>query len=104
MLCPNCNIRKAKVHAIFGFVNCSRCNNNLDIAIPSKSVEFTTDSIREQREAHFDDIHPFHYKGQASKEWIERFGADKAKLHGLTDKEIKNAKYVHNYDRYYKKH
>ena len=88
MLCLNCNLYETRLHPTLGYVNCDNCLNK-PMAVPNRCIEFTTDSIREQRKAHFDDIHPFHNKGEASKEWIVRYGVKKAKQHGLTDKEIK---------------
>lgn len=66
-------------------------------------MEFTTESIKEQRKEYSRDIVPMHNRGELNKDWLDIYGPTNAKKHGFTDKEIKDAKYA-NFDTYYDKH
>lgn len=103
MLCPTCHTHSANVHPILGILPCSICNKkHQQLQGSSSLVEFTTDSIREQRKAYWRDILPSHNRGELNKAWLDRWGTKKAKERGFTDSEIKHAKYNWNHEGYYK--
>jgi len=101
--CPICRDNDAIEDPYYGFLPCLPCTEKQrKLKRPNRNVELVPDRIKEDRRAYFDDYHPPHRKGQLSKEWVNRWGADKAKKRGFSDKEIKNAKNVWNDDRFYK--
>lgn len=57
-------------------------------------VEFTSESIKNQRKEFHNDILQPHRKGQLSKEWVKVYGKKQAKKRGFSDKEINEAKNV----------
>lgn len=93
VMCPNCGERPAVLHPQFGYIPCTECQEK-DLVNPNKQVEFTSESIKDQRKQYFDDIHGSHRSGVASREYRDRWGRDAMKRQGFTDKEIDNAKYV----------
>jgi hypothetical protein len=78
------------------------CQKRLDsLKKPGGQVEFTTESIKDQRRAYQNDIEQPHRKGQLNKKWLELYGKEKAKKMGFTDQEIAHASYVYDEDKYY---
>lgn len=105
MLCKQCNQNPAFVHPAFGILACEECRGiQAILPKPGKQTEFTSQDIKEQRKAYSDDILQTHNRGQLSKEYLDRYGVQAVKRRGFSDKEIKNAKYVWNDDKYYKEH
>lgn len=104
MKCNICHIGKARIHPRYGLLPCLSCEKKqASLRSPLTPVEFTSESIKEQRKAYRKDFLPMHNRGELDKGFVERYGAKKAKEHGFTDKEIKNARYVWSgKDEYYK--
>lgn len=104
--CPSCHIGKAKLHPIYGLLPCAKCQKKHQQLVSAKDqVEFTSDSIKLQRQTYRSDYLPMHNRGYLDKGWLDKYGAKKAKQHGFSEKEIKNAKYVWSgVDEYYKDH
>lgn len=97
MKCLVCKKNEAVVHHSYGIIPCDACRSKQKHKV-SKQVEFTTDSIREQRKQYKDHlIQPFR-KGILSKEYIELHGTK-----GITvsKDEVKKAKYVWQDEQYY---
>jgi len=103
-LCVSCRKTNRQVHPILGVLPyCQSCQLLQDASI-KKVPEMAGESIKNNREMHWDDIHPAHYKGHASREFLEKYGKKAMLRQGFSEKEIKEAKYVYNSDRYYKRH
>ena len=105
-MCIRCGKNESIYDPVYGKLPyCLDCQKQqADLTRPGQIPEMTSDSIKEGRKMYYDDIHPAHYKGQASREFLERWGEKAMKRQGFTDKEIKNSKYVYaGNDTYYKK-
>src|SRR5260221_35954 len=101
MKCPICHTYEASHHILYGYLPCLQCQERqAHLPRAGDQVEFVPERIREDRKAGFDDIHPAHRKGNASKEFKDKWGAAAMKRQGFSDKQIKNAKNVWNDDRY----
>lgn len=88
--CPTCGKNEAQVHKTYGLIACQECQG---VKTVKRGVEFTTESIKNQRRAYFTDIvQPYSADGILSKEWLESYGTTGIKA---TKKEIKNAKYIY---------
>ena len=98
-LCPNCR-KPSKRHPIYGVVLCRDCQKKQHQRV-SKQIEFTSESIKEQRKQFSGDIEGLHRKGYLNKTWLDRYGAAKAKERGFKDEEIAKAKYVYSDNFYY---
>lgn len=101
MKCPNCGSNEAKVDSQLGIIPCAPCASHPH-PIPHKQIEFTSESIKEQRKTFSSDIRPAHRKGELDRGFVEKYGAKKAKQQGFSDREIHNAKYVWGVDDYYR--
>lgn len=106
MICPVCHIGTARNHPIFGILPCPKCQSKHKLLQGlSPRVEFTSESIKLQRQAHLEDITPMHNLKGLEKSWLDKYGPKKAKQRGFTDYEIKHATYgFDGMDTYYKKH
>jgi hypothetical protein len=100
MKCPICHHHEAKIDPIYGIIGCEACRQRPH-PIPGHQIEFTTESIREQRKEFKDDIEQPHRKGHLNKRWVELYGKAAALREGYTDKEIKDATYVYRDDHFY---
>jgi hypothetical protein len=95
MLCPNNCGRKATIHPTLGIMYCKKCQDKHNSLLsPSQSVEIIPERIKAERVERGDSILQTHVKGELDKRWVDIYGAEAAKEHGFTDKQIKNAKYV----------
>jgi len=102
VMCPACHTGEAVSHVFLGYLPCKVCQNK-GVSPPDKGVEFTSDSIKEERKAFPDDITSHHRKGSLNKRWVDVYGEEKARQYGYTENEIKNAKHVYSGDdTYYK--
>lgn len=90
MKCPNCKKNKAIIHPQYGITECKKCQNKSHFK-PLPYPEITTDSIREQRREYNKDIIQPYRDGVLSKEFLEEYGTNGIQV---TEKEIKDAKYV----------
>ena len=88
--CPNCQKNPAIIHKVYGVTECEDCKKK-QIKF-NRPVEFTTESIKEQRREYKKDIlQPFR-DGVLSKEYLEEYGRTGI---NVTDEEVKNAKYTY---------
>lgn len=102
LTCPSCHKNDAIFDEYYGWLPCLECTRKQrTIKNPNKQIDMIPQRIKEDRKANFADAHPDHRKGTLSKEWLDRYGKDKAKARGYTDREIKKAKPVWNDDRWY---
>ena len=100
MKCPNCHQGKAEQSNTFGVLPCAECRKRQSsLQIPKSQVEFTTESIKEDRLAYAEDIIQPHRGNTLSKEYVEKYG--KKGLGNITDEELAKAEYT--WDGYYKK-
>ncbi len=89
MKCPNCQKRKAIIDETYGVTECEICRKSSLVTL--STIEFTTDSIKDQRREYKKDIlHPFR-DGVLSKEYIEEYGTRGIEV---TPEQVKKAKYV----------
>ena len=95
MKCLVCKEREAERHPVLGYLSCKECR--LATTAP-KPVEFTSDSIKEQRKEHAKDLLQPYRKGVLSKEYVEAHGTRYIKA---SKEEIKKAKNVWSEDRWY---
>ena len=92
-LCSSCNKRKAQIDSVFGVILCRTCQLESEKKGVEKPLEFTSESIKNQRKEYQRSmLQPF-YRGVLSKEFIEENGT--SKLAGITEKDIKESKYVY---------
>ncbi len=104
MKCPVCKINDAIFDEYWGYLPCKPCQDRQSkLDKPKTQIEFTSDSIKEQRKANADDIEADHRSGVLNKKWVDIHGVEAAKCRGYTDKEIKEAKYVYSGDTTYYK-
>lgn len=90
--CPNNCGNAATLHPTYGITLCSSCKQ-IPYRRPNVSVEFTSESIKQQRKDSTSDIIQPYRKGELSKEYIEKYGTKRLKV---TPEEIANAKNVWN--------
>lgn len=98
MKCPSCQLNQAE-KSNYGYVNCKECQiRQRKLKKADRQLEWTSDSVREQRRAHHEDIiQPFR-NGELSKEYVSQYGTKSIKV---DKREVKKAKNVWN-DKYYK--
>ena len=95
-LCPVCKKNDSQVHQILGILPCISCQRRSQTGKVVKVVEFTSDSIKEDRKEYKKDIiQPFR-EGEVSKEYIEQYGTQGI---NVTQEEVKKA--VPTTDSYY---
>lgn len=96
----NCGTHEAVKHPTYGWLPCDSCQKKrVEV---SESVEFTSESIKEQRKEHRDDILQPHREGRLSKEWLDKYGEKAAQKRGFSRSEIVHATDVWG-DTYYKR-
>lgn len=94
MKCPTCRKGKAIIDNLYGVLPCDLCQEkNRQTAKPKMGVEFTSDSIREQRKEYSKSILQPYIGGKLSKEYIEEYGT--GSLADVSKRDIRNAKYVY---------
>lgn len=91
-LCPNNCGNAATLHPTYGVIPCSSCQQKPHRR-PNQSVEFTSEDIKKQRKDYGKDILQPFFKGELSKEYISLHGTKRL---GVTEEEVKKAKYVYN--------
>jgi hypothetical protein len=89
-LCPRCSKNPAIIDSVYGVIECKNCQEFYER--PHLGVEFTTDSIREQRMEYRKDIVQPYHDGVLSKEYVEVYGT---KGLNIDEKEVKKAKYTY---------
>lgn len=107
MKCKSCNHNNAVIHPTYGVLWCTDCRKKHHPQhVPNSTIEFTSESIKEQRKAYITDTLPWHRSGQLDRGAIDRYGIDAVRKRGYTDSEIKFSTYVWDGARdisYYKK-
>lgn len=100
VLCIVCNTNPAQHDDFIGFLPCENCvKRQRKTQRPDSNIpEMTGEDIKTQRKMYFDDIHPAHRKGVASREFREKYGKQAMQRQGFSDEEIKNAVPVWNDD------
>ena len=96
MVCLQCNKNEANISREYGALPCDECQiDNALVEKPSQnsSYDFASPTTKEQRKSYGDEMFQPYINGVLSKEFIEVYGTDK--LHGVTKKDMKNAKYVY---------
>jgi len=103
MLCLVCKINKAVKSNTFGVLPCIACQKRQStLQVPKQQVEFTTESIKEDRLAYAEDIIQPHRGDTLSKEYVDRYG--KKGLGNISDEELAKAEPVWSKDEYYQKY
>ena len=93
--CPVCLENEVDIHPVYGVLPCESCQQEADTVGINEKHEYTSSSIKNGRiERQASHYQPY-YNGVLSKEFIERHGT--SKLAGVTQKDIKNAKYVYKH-------
>lgn len=96
MKCPRCKQNEAKTDPALGIIPCDSCQNASRARGTAKAVEFTSESIKEDRKKFAKDIlQPFR-AGEVSKEYLKVYGS---KGLNVTEAEAKRA--VNTNDNYY---
>lgn len=87
--CPNCQKNNALVHPLYGVTTCKPCNDRRQTQqSPGGDIEFTSESIKQQRVDYGDDVvQPFR-SGQLSKRYVEKYGTEHIQV---SEKEVKEA-------------
>jgi hypothetical protein len=94
--CGVCKINDAIYDDYWGYLPCRSCQEKqARLAKPGGQVEFVGEDIKLQRQKYHRDIIQSNRKGESNKEYVDVYGADRARHEGYTEKEIKNAKYVY---------
>ena len=91
MICPRCRKNKAVYNYHYGYLPCNKCLSE-ESTPPRRSVEFTTNSIKDSRQEYRRDILQPWDGDTLSKEYLEEYGTQGVQA---TDDQIKNAKYTH---------
>jgi hypothetical protein len=95
-VCPQCGDESAVVDREYGVLPGELCQV-LNDAIPKPSqthtYDFASPTTKQHRKEYGHEMYQPYVNGVLSKEFVETQGTDK--LHGVTKKDIKNAKYVY---------
>ncbi len=101
MKCLECHNNNATKDPKLGILPCRDCRKRqAALPRPRIQIEFTSDSIKQQRKVMKNSIIQPHYKGQLDKRYVDLYGADRVLRRGFSQDEIKKAKYL-NIDEYY---
>lgn len=89
MLCPNCHKEKSIIHPLYGAMIGEKCKAKQKAqSSPGGYVEFTSESIKNERVQFAEDILQPYRSGQVSKRYIQKYGT---KNLDVTEKEVKEA-------------
>jgi hypothetical protein len=91
--CPQCQKNEARVDKTYGVVACDECQLSDFSPTPAKGHEFTSTRVKSDRKEYAKAMVQPWVDGVLSKEFVEAHGT--SKLAGVTEKDIKNAKYVY---------
>lgn len=97
MLCPNCGVAEAIQDRQLGVLYCQTCQIRHKSFISPKTIELTSEAIKEDRKKYAKSIVGRYRDGQLSKEFVTHYpeqAKDMVKEGIHTEKEIKNAKPV----------
>lgn len=103
MKCPECQINESSgVDPEYGLLKCLDCLLKDDtIEKPRVNYDFASPSTKQQRKEFGAEMFQPYVNGVLSKEYVDTWGTDK--LYGVTDKDVKKAKYVYkNHTRHHK--
>lgn len=96
ILCPQCGEEPGIQDREYGILPgeiCQAFNSEIPKPTQAHSYDFASQTTKEQRKSYGDEMFQPYINGVLSKEFIEVYGTDK--LHGVTKKDMKNAKYVY---------
>jgi hypothetical protein len=94
--CNVCKINDAVFDPYWGYLPCLDCQRKqAGLAHPGGQIEFVGEDIKLQRQKYHNHIIQPHRKGELNKEYVDIYGADRARKEGYSEKEIKNARYVY---------
>lgn len=99
--CPHCHINEANHNEMLGVLPCDDCQDVFKgLPRPGAQVEFTKQSIKEERKTYANDVWQPYRQGELSKEYLDTYGDSRVKV---TEKEKRKAKNVWKADvQYYK--
>src|SRR3990167_10372333 len=87
--CPNCQTENAQIHPLFGAMPGLSCQKKQKAqSSPGSYIEFTSESIKQDRVNYADDILQPYRSGEVSKKYIQKYGT---KNLDVSEKEIKKA-------------
>ena|SRR3990167_7741426 len=87
--CPNCQTENAQIHPLFGAMPGLSCQKKQKAqSSPGGYIEFTSESIKQDRVNYADDILKPYRSGQVSKRYIQKYGTKGIEV---TEKEVKKA-------------
>lgn len=88
-ICPNCLSEPSTNHPIFGILPGEKCKKKQETqSSPGGYIEFTTESIKQERIDYADDILKPYRSGEVSKRYIQKYGTKGIEV---TEKEVKKA-------------
>ena len=93
--CPVCRENNANIDNVFGVLPCDACQAEQDGITTNERFEFTSESIKGERKEYQRAMLQPYIGGVLSKEYIEEYGT--AKLKGVTEKDVREAKYVYGH-------
>ena len=89
MLCNNCQKEEAQIHPLYGATVGLKCQQRRNTQTsPGGFIEFTSESIKQDRVNYADDILQPYRSGEVSKKYIQKYGT---KNLDVSEKEIKKA-------------
>ena len=94
--CLQCGENESQEDAEYGILFCRSCqDDNASLAKPTQksTFDFASPITKAQRKEYGSEMFQPYIDGQLSREFVETHGTDK--LHGVTEKDIKNSKYVY---------
>ena len=96
LICNVCKKNPATYDDYYGWLPCASCMEaQSKLTKPGNIPEFVGEDIKLQRQKYHNHIIQPHRKGELNKEYVDIYGADRARKEGYSEKEIKNARYVY---------
>ena len=90
--CPSCGKNPAQINPTYGILPCQTCQDAAEEISTINYREFTSPSVKRDREERaISMLQPYH-GGHLSKEYVDAHGTDKL---DVSKKDIKNAKEVY---------
>lgn len=100
--CPQCHNEEAEKNYEYGILPGAKCKQkNSEIPKPHQTFDFASPLTKLHRKEYASEMFQPYVNGVLSREFIEANGT--SKLYGVTEKDIKKAKYVYgNMTRHHK--